>query len=104
VNIGASIFLLVVGAILAFAVKVTTHPINVNTVGVILMITGATGILLALLSWNSGPPAPWARRRRFITAGPVLDSDRVIEAPPYERSYPDYPERPVGPSGLRHAR
>ena len=88
-NIGASIFLLVVGAILAFAVNVTTHGLNVNIVGVILMITGATGILMSLLSWNSR--APWYRRRRVIIPGPVLDGDHIIEERHYERSYPDFP-------------
>ncbi|HEX9343172.1 MAG TPA: DUF6458 family protein [Actinomycetota bacterium] len=88
-NIGASIFLLVVGAILTFAVNATTHPINVNVIGVILMVTGAGGMLMSLLYWNSW--SPWSRRRRVINPGPVLDGDRIIEERHYERNYPDYP-------------
>jgi len=79
----------VMGAILAFAVTVTPHGLNVNVVGVILMATGAIGILMSLLSWNSW--SPWYRRRRVITPGSVLDGDRIIEERHYERSYPDYP-------------
>jgi hypothetical protein len=88
-SIGASIFLLVVGAILTFAVNVTTHPVNVNVVGVILMAAGAGGILMSLLYWNSW--SPWYRRRRVVNPGPVLDGDRVIEERTAERNYPDYP-------------
>lgn len=47
-GIGASIFLLAIGAILAFAVEVETTGFNLNTIGIILMIAGAIGIVLAL--------------------------------------------------------
>ena len=52
-GMGTSLFLLAVGAILAFAVDVSTEGFNVNTIGVILMIVGAIGILLSLAFWNS---------------------------------------------------
>lgn len=55
-SIGASIFLLVVGAILTFAVNVTTEGFNINTVGIILMIAGVIGLLLSLLFWSSFSP------------------------------------------------
>ena len=47
-GIGVSIFLLAVGAILAFAIEVSTDGIDLNTVGVILMIVGAIGLLASL--------------------------------------------------------
>jgi hypothetical protein len=53
---GTSIFLLAAGAILKFAVTDTVEDINLETVGVILMIAGALGILLSLLV-----APPWAR-------------------------------------------
>jgi hypothetical protein len=52
-GIGTSIFLMAVGAILRFAVTVTTTGINLHTVGVILMIVGALGLLLSLIFWSS---------------------------------------------------
>jgi hypothetical protein len=52
-GIGTGIFLLAVGAILRFAVTTTTKGINIQTVGDILMIVGALGILLSLFFWNS---------------------------------------------------
>ena len=45
-GIGVSVILLAVGAILAFALDVdSSGGVNINTVGVILMIAGAIGIL-----------------------------------------------------------
>ena len=58
-GIGVSIFLVAVGAILAFAVNVQARGFNVNMVGIILMIVGAIGLLLTLLFWSS---MPWGRR------------------------------------------
>ena len=57
-GIGISIFLLAVGAILTFAVDVTTNGVNLDTVGVVLMIVGAIGLLMSLLFWSS--VAPWS--------------------------------------------
>lgn len=48
-GIGASIFLIAVGAVLAFAVNVDTNGFNVNTIGVILMIVGALGLLATMV-------------------------------------------------------
>ena len=53
-GIGVSVFLLAVGAILTWAVQVTDPSgIDLNTVGVILMICGAIGLLVSLAFWNS---------------------------------------------------
>ena len=81
-SIGASIFLLVVGAILTFAVNVTTSGFNINTVGIILMVAGVIGLLLSLLFWSSFSPY---RRRRVVDAYP---EERVVEERRIERDYP----------------
>lgn len=47
--IGTSILLIAVGAVLRFAVSVTTSGFSIHTIGVILMIVGAVGLLLSLL-------------------------------------------------------
>jgi predicted membrane channel-forming protein YqfA (hemolysin III family) len=78
-SIGASIFLLVVGAILTFAVNVTTSGFNINTVGIILMAAGALGLVLSLLFWSSF--APYRRRR-------VYPGDTVVEEHRIERDLP----------------
>lgn len=48
-GIGASVFLLAVGAILAFAVTADVSGVSLGTVGVILMIAGAVGLLWSLV-------------------------------------------------------
>jgi uncharacterized membrane protein len=58
-GIGVSVFLIAVGAILAFAVNVTASGIDLATVGYILMVVGTIGLLVALAvmnGWGFGGP------------------------------------------------
>lgn len=48
-SIGAGIFLLVVGAILAFAVDFSVSGIDLALIGYILMAAGAVGLILGLV-------------------------------------------------------
>ena len=48
-GIGVSVFLFAVGAILTFAVNATVSGIDIATVGVILMIAGALGLIMTTL-------------------------------------------------------
>lgn len=52
-GIGVSLILIAVGAVLAFAVHVTTSGFNIHTVGYILLAVGAIGALLSLFFWSS---------------------------------------------------
>jgi hypothetical protein len=64
-TIGAGILLIAVGAILRFAVStVSTHGFGIHTIGDILMLVGALGVVLWLLVW--APWAPRARSRRTV--------------------------------------
>jgi hypothetical protein len=47
-TIGASIFLIAVGAILKYAVDVTVQGIEIQTIGLILMIAGVVGLVIGL--------------------------------------------------------
>ncbi len=47
--IGTGIFLLVVGAVLTFAVNVTVDVVNLEAVGWISMIAGAAAIIISLI-------------------------------------------------------
>jgi hypothetical protein len=49
VTIATAIFLIAVGAILRYAINVETDVINIQTVGLILMIAGGAGLALSLL-------------------------------------------------------
>jgi Flp pilus assembly protein protease CpaA len=60
-TIGGSIFLIAVGAILAFAVTASVAGIEIQTVGVILMVAGAVGLVIGLFLLTS-------ERRRVGTA------------------------------------
>jgi Domain of unknown function (DUF6458) len=51
-GIGTSVFLIAVGAILAFAVNVTVSGIDLVTVGWVLMVVGAIGLLLSMAFWS----------------------------------------------------
>jgi hypothetical protein len=57
--IGASIFVIAVGAILYFAANVHVAHVSINTVGLILMIAGLAGLVLGLIQ-----QAIWARATR----------------------------------------
>ena len=76
-TIGVSIFLIAVGAILRYATNLHVSGIDIDTVGLILMIAGGAGLALSLLY-------------ELIRTGPrEIDRD---EYPP--RSYsPDDPTR-----------
>jgi hypothetical protein len=50
---GTSIFLIAVGAILRFAVSVTTTGFNLHTIGLILIIVGIVSLALSMAFWNS---------------------------------------------------
>ena len=69
-GIGVSIFLIAVGAILTFAVNATVSGVSIETVGVILMIAGALGLIVTMTIF--------APRRR---AGGVVE-ERVVDDRP----------------------
>ena len=75
-----SLALIALGAILAFAVKGHPSWLNIQVVGWVIMLTGATGLLVP----NSGYTAVRRRivRRRVDQAGPVTEV--------HERRYPPY--------------
>lgn len=50
---GVSILFLAVGAVLTWAVDATVQGINLDTVGIILMVVGAVGLLFSLLFLDS---------------------------------------------------
>jgi len=76
-GLGVSLFLIAVGAILTWAVNATVSGLDVNAVGVILMVVGIVGLLLSLVFWSSwgGPGTVAGRRRRTTTY--------VEDGPPY---------------------
>ena len=70
-GLGVSIFLIALGAILAFAVTADVSGVDIDVVGWILMIVGIIGLVLSLVFWSSwGGPGYWSDRRRYADDGP----------------------------------
>lgn len=63
-GIGISVFLLAVGAILTFALDTAVSGIDLDTVGIILMVVGAVGLLAAMMFASS--MTPWGRDREVV--------------------------------------
>jgi Domain of unknown function (DUF6458) len=76
-GIGASLFLIALGLILAIAVKAQLGGIDIQLVGWILVGAGVTGILLTLLIWR-----PRRRNAIVIEEGAVRD-----DLPPPPQTY-----------------
>ena len=55
-GIAIGLFLFAAGAILRYAVSTHVDGINLNVVGVILMIVGVVGALAAAVFWSSFSP------------------------------------------------
>jgi hypothetical protein len=52
-GIGVSLLLIAVGAILTWAVDAEASGVDLQTVGIILMVVGAIGALVSLVFWSS---------------------------------------------------
>ena len=69
-GLGVSIFLIAVGAVLAWAVNASVSGLELQTIGWILMIVGIVGLLLSLVFWSSWGGPAWGSRRRYEEAPP----------------------------------
>ena len=93
-GISVSILLIAVGAILTWGVTAEAEGLDVNAIGVILMIVGVLGLVLSMMFWSSwggfrrrtayvdggvpAPPAPPAAPRRTT----VVEEQDVAPGPP----------------------
>jgi hypothetical protein len=84
-----SLILIAVGAILAFAVSTQVAGINIQTVGLILIVVGGIGLAIAMATLAGY--APWGAARGVAqepngtppaTAGPANVTAPVIVTPP----------------------
>jgi lipopolysaccharide export LptBFGC system permease protein LptF len=87
-GVGVGFFLLVLGAILAFAMRATTPGINVNALGVILLLIGLVVVLYSLLFGST--LAPWGRRRIVARRRTVVEERPVemVEERPLDEGLP----------------
>lgn len=52
-RLGSSLVLIAVGAVLTFAVTMTVSGINLDAVGIVLMVVGAAGLVISLIMANT---------------------------------------------------
>jgi hypothetical protein len=68
-----SIVMIAVGAILRFAVSVTTTGFNLHSIGLILIILGAISLVISIVFWSSwggfGGGGSYRRQRRVTQDG-----------------------------------
>ena len=85
-GIGASIFMLALGAIITFAFNIRVGWLDLDIVGWVLMGAGALGLIISLTIFN--------RRRTTVVQQPTTISrptttERVVEErPPYDVDRP----------------
>lgn len=70
-----AIFLIAVGAILRYATNIHVEGVSLDTVGLILMIAGAAGLVISLWQW-----ATLSRRSR--EGDVVVEERRDVREPP----------------------
>jgi hypothetical protein len=73
-GIGVSLILIAAGAILTWAVNASVSGVDINTIGVILMVVGVIGLVLSLMFWSSwgGVGATNRRRATYVDEGPPV--------------------------------
>lgn len=61
-GLGTSLFLIAAGAVLRFAITLTSRTVNIQTIGVILMIVGGIGLIISVfwmvMSTDRRPTVP----------------------------------------------
>jgi membrane protein implicated in regulation of membrane protease activity len=92
-GIGGGIFLITVGAILTFGVTAKVSWLNLDVVGWVLMLSGATVVIMTLWFWRE-------RRRRGVRS--MVEETRLVhkqgpvtpDAPDVELRNPPVPPEP----------
>ncbi len=92
-GIAVSILLIAVGAVLTWGVTAEAEGLNVNNIGVILMIVGILGLVISMIFWSSW--GGFHRRATYVEGAPVrrevaprrrattvVEEDEVVPGPP----------------------
>ncbi len=92
-GISVSILLIAVGAILTWGVTANAEGLDINAIGVILLIIGLLGLVISMIFWSSW--GGFQRRAAYVEGGPVrrvatprrrattvVEEDEVAPGPP----------------------
>jgi hypothetical protein len=69
-GLGASLFLIAAGAILLWGVTGELAGLDVDAIGVILMVIGIIGLILSMIFWSSWGGLGGRRRATYVEEGP----------------------------------
>jgi hypothetical protein len=71
-GLGASLFLIAAGAILIWGVNAEVGGLDVDAIGVILVVIGVIGLVLSMIFWSSwgGVGGGGRRRATYVEEGP----------------------------------
>ena len=71
-TLGVSLLLVAAGAVLIWGVTGEASGIDIDAIGVILIVVGIIGFILSLVFWERwGARGPWgARRATYVEGGP----------------------------------
>jgi hypothetical protein len=94
-GVGFGLVLIAAGAILTWAVNASVSGLDINAVGVILLVLGIVLVVLDMLWWQSWQAGPW---RRTMYVDPVAPAAPV--AAPGSRRVVVEEEDAVGPPGV----
>jgi hypothetical protein len=91
-GIAVSILLIAVGAVLTWGVTAEAEGLDINAIGVILLIVGILGLVVSMIFWST-----WGgvhRRSVYVEGGParrtrgprrettVVEEDEIVTGPP----------------------
>jgi hypothetical protein len=76
-----SLILIAVGAILVWGVTTDAEGLNVDAIGVVLMVVGVLGFVLSLIFWDRFGWGAWRARGAYADGGYVRRR-RVVDAEP----------------------
>ena len=92
-GIAVSILLIAVGAVLTWGVTAEAEGLDINAIGVILLIVGILGLVLSMIFWSTW--GGFHRRTAYVEGGPVrrrvvsprrettvVEEDEVVTGPP----------------------
>jgi hypothetical protein len=92
-GIAVSILLIAVGAVLTWGVTAEAEGLNINAIGVILLIVGLLGLVLSMIFWSSW--GGFHRRTSYVEGAPVrrravvprrretvVEEEEVVNPPP----------------------
>jgi hypothetical protein len=94
-GVAVSILLIAVGAVLTWGVTAEAEGLDINAIGVILLIVGLLGLVLSMIFWSSWGWGGFRRRTAYVEGAPVrrrtvvprreimvFEENEVVSGPP----------------------